>query len=79
MAAYRKMVQSEGYDDVEISRLAMAAGVPLDDLKVFILKLGRLGFAVLSLGDWSLSSEDVRAGAIEVHGRPNLLVRFKNI
>ncbi|MFH1138855.1 MAG: hypothetical protein V1816_22485 [Pseudomonadota bacterium] len=76
LRAYQALKDRDGYSDVEIYHLQQAAGVPMDELKAFILMMGRRGLAVPSQGDWSLSSEEVRTGAIELHGRPNLMVRF---
>ena len=39
--------------------------------------MSRKGKAVLSGGDWSMSSAEVRSGAIYIHDRPQLMVRFK--
>jgi hypothetical protein len=48
----------------------------MDALKHFLLDESRQGRAVLTLGDWSVSSEETRAGAIELFGKPHLLVRL---
>jgi hypothetical protein len=77
LTAWRILRRREGFSDVRIFDLHQASGVPLDRLKDFLLEMSRLDRAVLSLGDWSLSSEEVRSGAVDIHGRRNLLVRFK--
>ncbi len=77
LAAYETVKLRGGFSDVKIYDLQRAARVPMDQLKTFLLGMSREGRAVLSLGDWSLSSPEVRSGAVEIHGRPHLLVRFK--
>jgi hypothetical protein len=76
-AAYLRVRGRLGYSNVEISELRRELGVQMDRLKSFLLDQSRLGNVVLSLGDWSVSSEEVRSGAIELYGRPHLLVSFK--
>ena len=75
--AYLRVRARLGYSNVEISELQRELAAPMERLKDFLLEQSRLGNAVLSLGDWSVSSEAVRAGAIELYGRPHLLVSFK--
>jgi hypothetical protein len=75
--AYLRVRIRLGYSNVEISELRKELDIPMDRLKSFLLEQSRLGNVVLSLGDWSVSSEAVRAGAIELYGRPHLLVSFK--
>lgn len=75
-AAYRRLASRLGYRNVEISELQRELGIPMEELKRFLLEESRQGHAVLSLGDWSLSSEAIRSGAIELFGRPHLLVRL---
>ncbi len=75
--AYRQISRQIGFSDVEIYRIQQAVGADMEALKDFIRGEARKGRAVLSLGDWSLSSEAVRSGAIESRGRQYLLVRFK--
>ena len=75
--AYLRVRSRLGYSHVEISELCKELGASMDRLSTFLLEQSRLGNVVLSLGDWSVSSEAVRAGAIELHGRPHLLVSFK--
>ena len=76
-AAYLRVRSRLGYSNVEISELQKELDIPMDRLKSFLLEQSRLGNVVLSLGDWSVSSEAVRAGAIELYGRSHLLVSFK--
>ncbi len=78
LQAYQKVSRQIGFSDVEIYRLQQELGADMEALKAFIRGEARQGRAVLSLGDWSLSSEAVRSGAIESRGRQYLLVRFKN-
>ncbi len=76
--AYRKVSQRAGFSNVEIYQLQQELGAPMDALKAFLLEESRHGRAVLSLGDWSLSSEETRSGAVELQGSQYLLVRFKD-
>ena len=76
LAAYQRLVRRLGYTNVEISALRREAGCSMDLLKQFLLEASRQGRAVLSLGDWSVSSEETRAGAVELFGKPHLLVRL---
>jgi hypothetical protein len=75
-AAYDRLRSRLGYRNVEISELQRELGIPMDALKRHLLEESREGRAVLSLGDWSVSSGAIRAGAIELFGQPHLLVRF---
>jgi hypothetical protein len=75
-AAYQRLRSRLGYRNVEISELQRELGIPMDALKRHLLEESREGRAVLSLGDWSVSSDAIRAGAIELFGKPHLLVRF---
>jgi hypothetical protein len=76
--AYRRVKDRLGYSHVEISELQKEIGVPMDQVKAFLLEENRGGNAILSLGDWSLSSEETRSGAIQLLGKPHLLVRFRD-
>jgi hypothetical protein len=75
-AAYGRLTSRLGYRNVEISELRRELDIPMDELKRLLLEESRDGHAVLSLGDWSVSSDETRSGAIELFGRPHLLVRF---
>ena len=75
---YKKLTREQGgLSDVAIASRATGLGIDLETFKVWVKIQAREGKAVLSTGDWSLSSEEVRAGAIESRGRQYLLVRFK--
>jgi hypothetical protein len=76
--AYKRAKERLGYSNVEIYELQKELGVPMARVKTFLLEENRRGNAVLSLGDWSLSSEEIRSGAIELFGKPHLLVRFRD-
>jgi hypothetical protein len=76
--AYRRLKERLGYSNVEIYELQKELGAPMHQLKAFLLEESRRGTAVLSLGDWSLSSEETRSGAIDLFGKPHLLVRFRD-
>ena len=75
--AYARLKRHIGFSDVAISDVAREAGIELELFKTWLRAECRAGRAVLSTGDWSLSSEATRAGAIESRGRNYLLVRFK--
>ena len=74
--AYDRAKHRIGYSNVPIYELQMELGVPFSLLKAHILEESRRGNAVLSVGDWSLSSEEIRSGVIEIGGYRYLLVRF---
>jgi hypothetical protein len=74
--AYDRVKHRIGYSNVPIYELQMELGVPFRLLKAHILEESRRGNAVLSVGDWSLSSEEIRSGVIEIGGYRYLLVRF---
>ncbi len=76
--AYRKVRQRLGFSNVEIYQLQQELNIDMDVLKAFLLEESRQGRAVLSLGDWSLSTAAARRGAIELQGRQYLLIRFKS-
>ena len=77
LEAYSKVKERAGFSNVEIYELQQELGAPMDQLKAFILKTCRQDKAVLSFGDWSLSSEETRTGAIYLVGNPHLMVRFR--
>ena len=76
--AYKRAKERLGYSNVEIYELQKELGAPMGQVKAFLIEENSRGSAVLSLGDWSLSSEETRAGAIELFGKPHLLVRFRD-
>ena len=76
MSAYSRVKARLGYSNVTIYELQQELGVPMGELKRFIVEEARTGGAALSIGDWSLSSEAVRSGVIELGGYRYLLVRF---
>ncbi len=77
LKAYYKVKQRVGFSSVEIYKLQQELGVPMDQVKVFLLEESRQGKVMLSTGDWTVSSEEIRSGAIYLLGKPHLLVRFK--
>jgi hypothetical protein len=78
MQAYQRVSRRTGYSNISISELQQESGLPLEQIKAFILEESRNGNAVLSLGDWSLSSEATRSAAVDIRGDRYLLVRFKD-
>ena len=80
LAAYTKAVHaSGGFPDVKISALRAALpGASAGTLHETLRTLWHEGRVTLSLGDWSLASEEVRAAAMELDGERYLLVRFED-
>ena len=77
-AAYRALSARTGFPAVEIAALQREAGVPLEELKAWLLAEHRAGRAVFGLGDWSLADDAARAAAIELRGDRHLLVRLED-
>jgi hypothetical protein len=75
--AYARLKRHIGFSDVAIADVAREAGIELETFKTWLRAECRAGRAVLSTGDWSLSSDATRAGSINSRGRRYLLVRFK--
>lgn len=74
--AYRQTVEEFGYADVLIHEVHVRLGGALETL-LNALKAGiSQGKVITSVGDWSLSSEQERAAALYVNGRPHLRVRL---
>lgn len=76
MPAYERLKRRTRFSAVDIYALHQESGVPLEELKHWILQMRRIGRAELFFGDWSLSSPEERTGAIEIQGERFLLVRF---
>lgn len=76
LASYEKIKRQKGFSNIEIYQLQQDLTVPMEKLKAFLLEESRAGRAVFSSGDWSLSSEETRYGAIYLDGEPYLLIRF---
>ena len=79
LSAYARAVrESGGFPDVRISTLRRALP-PADaaELPDRLRALWREGQLTLSLGDWSLASEEMRQAAVELEGERYLLVRFE--
>ncbi|MBF0537470.1 MAG: hypothetical protein HQL03_04355 [Nitrospirae bacterium] len=77
LAAYEKVKERCGFSDVEIADLRDELSVTQGQLEAFLLQESRQGKAVLSQGDWSLSDDKTRSGAIRLFGKPHLLVRLE--
>ncbi len=79
--AYRRLArESGGFPDVKISALQAALGpAAAGTLAAELIASWRRGEATLSLGDWSLASEETRAAAVEMDGEKYLLVRFEEV
>jgi hypothetical protein len=78
LEGYRRLVQRNGFPDVEIFELHESLGLPLPEIRAQILAEYEAGRAVLSFGDWSLASPETRSGAIEINGDRYLRVRFQD-
>lgn len=76
-SVYKEIKERDGYRDIAISQLQKESGMPMEQIKDFLRQESRQGNVVLSRGDWSLSSETIRAGSIELYGTKHLLVRLK--
>ena len=76
LESYEKIKRQKGFPNIEIYELQHDLSVPADKLKELLLEESRKGSAVLSMGDWSLSSDEVRNAAIDLDGKPHLLIRF---
>ncbi len=74
---YREIVSRSGFPDVEIFELHERSGIPLASLKERLMEERNAGRAVLSFGDWSLASPQIRSGAVEIDGDRYLRVRFQ--
>ncbi len=81
LTAYYKLVrESGGFPDIKISALQKALGPAAPGkLAGVLIDLWREGAANLSLGDWSLASEEMRAAAVELDGEQYLLVRIDDV
>jgi len=77
LEAYMRVKQRSGFSNIEIYELQQELGAPMDQVKEFLLQESKQGRVILGLGDWSLSSEETRSGAVYMRGKPHLLVRFK--
>jgi hypothetical protein len=77
LSAYRRIKERLGYSNVQIYELQRELGAAMEAVKALLVDESRKGNAILSLGDWSVSSKEVRSGAIELYGKPHLLVRFR--
>lgn len=75
--AYRAVRDRIGYPDVEILAVREAAGLNQGEIESALSELGAQGRAILSGGDFSLASEAERAAAIDLLGRPQLMVRIE--
>jgi hypothetical protein len=76
LESYEKIKRQKGFSNIEIYELQQDLAVPMERLKSFLLEETRNGRAVFSSGDWSLSSEATRSGAVYLDGKPYLLIRF---
>lgn len=76
LTSYEKIRKQKGFSNIEIHELQQDLAVPMEKLKSFLLEESRSSRAVFSSGDWSLSSEETRSGAIYLDGKPYLLIRF---
>ncbi|MDM8537007.1 hypothetical protein QUF70_09660 [Desulfobacterales bacterium HSG17] len=76
--AYKKVSQEAGFSNIEIYELQKELGVPLEILKEFIIKQDQQGKVILTKGDPSLYSEEIRSAAVHIDGVSYLLIRFKD-
>jgi len=76
LKAYRETVAKFRYPDVLIHEVFLRLGGDLEALKLALKHLCQEGKAVASTGDWSLSSTEMRAAALDVNGHPHLRIRI---
>jgi hypothetical protein len=75
---YADLVRLSGFPDIEIATLQRHANVPMGALKAWLLTEHQHGRATFGTGDWSLSSEAIRTGVIDMRGERYLLVRLES-
>lgn len=74
--SYGELTKEKGFSAVSISELARRSGVDLEELKNYLVSEAKANRAELSEGDWSVSDEFVRSGAIPFRGKRLLLVEL---
>lgn len=77
LEAYKKVSQRAGFSNIEIYELQKELNIPMEVLKEFIIKQNEQGRVILTKGDHSLYSEEIRSAAVEISGISYLLIRFK--
>jgi DNA invertase Pin-like site-specific DNA recombinase len=84
IAAYQKVKARTGFSNVEIYHVQQELDINMESLKEFLKTEYKQGKVILSLGDWSLSDENIRSGAVYIPtadtGKPHdrfLLMRYK--
>lgn len=77
-AAYNQLVRQTGFPAVMMSALQKQSGESLEVVHALARKLHQTGTGVLSLGDWSLATEEQRAAVLvnEATGERFLQLRF---
>lgn len=73
---YNKLKSDSGYSNVPIADLRDALGVSQDEMAELLKELGRKGKAVVTKGDWSLSDDHLRSGAVKIRDHTYLLVKL---
>lgn len=76
-AAYEQLAREGRSPYVFLSRLRDEASLPLEELHRHLRQEQAEGRAVLSTGDWSSASEEVRAAVLEAEGRQYIKVRLR--
>lgn len=74
--AYQSIAAEKGFPAIPISELQKRTGVDMAVLKATLKNEHNKGNAVLSAGDWSISTPEERAGNIKLHDQDMLQVRF---
>lgn len=77
LEAYATVKKRTGFSNIEIYALQQELGCDLTVLHALLLSLNKEEKIVLTTGDWSLSSENIRQAGIDLAGQKRLLVRFK--
>ncbi len=74
--AYDELVRETGFTDVPIASLQKRTGVPLAELKPWLVAQSQARTLVPTRADWSLATMEERAAAIDIAGEPHLRVQM---
>lgn len=76
--AYQELIDEFGYSNVEIANIRDRAGVTQEEISKYLLRQSEAGAVILTDGDFSVSNEHVRGGAVTASwtDRPQLLARI---
>ena len=77
--AYADLKGGNLSSDVLIADIQEHSGIPLGRLHELIREGSRKGDVIATEGDWSLSDTRERAAAVEIRGKPNTYVKFRDV